>query len=77
VSHGQDAAAARREQRLSFFRQSGWMLLATTVSGALMSMVHNSAGRIARDHSDQYGLFTTMLDTLLLLSIPAGGVQGV
>jgi O-antigen/teichoic acid export membrane protein len=53
------------------------MLLATTVSGALMSMVHNSAGRIARDHSDQYGLFTTMLDTLLLLSIPAGGVQGV
>lgn len=50
------------------------MLLATTVSGGLMMLVHNSAGRIG---ADQYGLFTTMLDTLLLLGIPAGGVQGV
>ncbi len=50
------------------------MLIATAVSGGLMSLVHNSAGRIGKD---QYGLFTALLDTLLLLSIPAGGVQGV
>lgn len=50
------------------------MLVATAVSGFFLSLVHNSAGRIGKD---EYGLFTALLDTLLLLAIPSGGVQGL
>ncbi len=68
-------SAASRRERLSYFRQSGWMLVATVVSGGLMSLVHTAAKEMP--DREQYSLFTTMVDLLLLLAIPAGGVQSV
>ncbi len=69
-----DAAAQRRRESLSFFRQSGWMMIATVVAGGLNSFVHTAAKEMPS--REQYSLFATMLDTMALLSIPAGGLQG-
>jgi O-antigen/teichoic acid export membrane protein len=65
--------AAPRAQRLAFFRQSGWMLLATAASGALMSFVHTPASRMGKA---DYAVFAAMVDLLYLLAIPAAGLQG-
>jgi O-antigen/teichoic acid export membrane protein len=65
----------RRRERWAFFRQSGWMLMATVVSGAFLSVVHTAAKEMPS--REQYALFTAMVDALLLLAIPASGVQGM
>lgn len=57
-----------------FFRQSGWMMVATTVGGALMYAVHMVARQMPKE---EYGVFTTLLQTVSLASIPAMGLQGV
>lgn len=62
-------------ERFSFFRQSGWMLLATGAAGLCYTLVHTPAGRMAS--KAEYSLFTTLLDSLFLLGIPAGGLQAV
>lgn len=59
----------------AFFRQSGWMVLATTLSGGLFYAVHFFAGR--RMHPDEYGVFTTLLQVLNQMAIPAVGLQTV
>ncbi|MGE3311503.1 MAG: lipopolysaccharide biosynthesis protein [Limisphaerales bacterium] len=69
----------RREQ-VSFFRQSGWMLLANGIAGAIFSLVHSPAGRIAAVPGVgkvEYASFGALLDSLILLGIPAGGLQAV
>lgn len=71
----QPDSTRRRGEHLSFFRQSGWMLLATVVAGAFNSLVHTAAKEMPS--REQYALFTAMVDATLLLQIPAGGVQGV
>src|SRR6266498_5049811 len=58
--------------KLTFFRQSGWMVIATTVSGALMFAVHKSAKQMG---SAEYGVFVTLLQVLNLMGIPAVGLQ--
>lgn len=65
----------RRRERWAFFRQSGWMLMATVISGAFMAVVHTAAKEMPM--ADEYALFTAMVDALLLLAIPASGVQGM
>lgn len=65
---------AVRGQRLAFFRQSGWMLVATGVSGALMSFVHLPASRMG---NADYAVFAAMVDLLYLIGIPVAGVQGM
>lgn len=59
----------------AFFWQSGWMVLATTLSGVLFYAVHFFAGR--RMHPDEYGVFTTLLQVLNQMAIPAVGLQTV
>jgi len=67
-----DVATASRMRNSTFFRQSGWMILASTVSGALMYGVHKAAGRMPKE---EYGVFTTLLQILNQMAIPAAGLQ--
>ena len=60
--------------RATFFRQSGWMMIATTAGGVLMYAVHMVARQMPKE---EYGVFTTLLQTVSLASIPAVGLQGV
>ncbi|MCC6232280.1 MAG: hypothetical protein IT580_06520 [Verrucomicrobiales bacterium] len=66
------STAARREW-LSFFRQGGWMLLAGGLAGVCFSLTHTPASQMAVP--SEYSVFTTLLDSLYLLMIPAGGLQ--
>ncbi len=59
--------------KLAFFRQSGWMLIATTVGGALMWLVHYVTNRGMPEA--EYGVFTTLLQVLNIMAIPAVGLQ--
>jgi O-antigen/teichoic acid export membrane protein len=67
-----DVPTASRMSKFTFFRQSGWMILASTVSGALMYAVHKAAGQMPKD---EYGVFTTLLQILNQMAIPAAGLQ--
>jgi O-antigen/teichoic acid export membrane protein len=59
-------------QRLSFFRQSGWLMIANIAAGALMWAVHFLAKRIG---TTQYGVFITLLTAVML--VPAIPLQMV
>jgi len=62
------------EKRATFFRQSGWLMIATTAGGAMMFAVHMIAQRMPKD---EYGVFTTLLQIVTLMGIPAMGLQSV
>lgn len=68
------AAVAEPKHHITFFRESGWMVIATTFGGVLMYAVHMVARRMPKE---EYGLFTALLQTVALISIPAVGLQGV
>lgn len=70
-----EAPAPVRREWWSFFRQGGWMLLATSVAGACFSLTHTPASRMSKVDPAEYSLFTALLDSLYLLTIPAGGLQ--
>jgi O-antigen/teichoic acid export membrane protein len=58
--------------RLDFFRQSAWMVIATTLGGVFFTAVH----KVAKDMpKDEYGVFCAMLQVLTLMSIPATALQ--
>jgi O-antigen/teichoic acid export membrane protein len=62
------------DPRFSFFRQSGWMITATTLSGMLMAAVHPVVASMPKH---EYGVFFSLLRLFVLLSIPAAGLQTV
>jgi O-antigen/teichoic acid export membrane protein len=66
---------AKEEHHVTFFRQSGWMMMAATASGALMYCVHPIVSRGMP--KEEYGVFTTLLQVVTLMSIPAIGLQTV
>lgn len=57
----------------AFFRQSGWMLIATTAGGVLMWLVHYVTNRWMP--KSEYGVFATLLQMLNIMTIPAVGLQ--
>jgi O-antigen/teichoic acid export membrane protein len=59
----------------AFFRQSGWMMIAATAGGALMYLVHPIVARALP--KGEYGVFTTLLQVISLMGIPAVGLQPV
>ncbi len=63
------------KHHVTFFRQSGWMMIATTASGALMYAVHFVVSR--QIPKGEYGVFTTLLQVIALLGIPAVGLQPI
>lgn len=62
------------DTKASFFRQSGWMVIATVGGGAFMTAVHTVAAKMG---PGEYGVFATLLKCLILLNIPAGALQTV
>src|ERR1041384_2560189 len=62
------------ESRFFFFRQSGWLVIATTTSGAFMYAVHMVASQMPKE---EYGVFTTLLQVINLMGIPAIALQTV
>ncbi len=67
--------APAEKHHLTFFRQSGWMMFASTASGALMYCVHPIVSRGMP--AAEYGVFTTLLQVVSLMTVPAGGLQPV
>ncbi len=59
---------------LAFFRQSGWMVAATTLMGVFMILVHTFGVLMPKA---EYGVFTTLLQIVNLMGIPAIGLQTV
>lgn len=60
-------------ERLTFFRQSGWMVVATVLGGMFMTAVHVVVNKPMIE--SEYALFYTLLRIFLLLGFPAGGLQ--
>jgi O-antigen/teichoic acid export membrane protein len=60
--------------RTTFFRQSGWMMFATLLSGVFMFGVHPFSKKIPES---EYGVLGTLLAALNCLGIPALGLQMV
>lgn len=59
----------------TFFRQSGWMVFATTFAGGMFYAVHFFAGR--NMPADEYGVFNALLQVLNQMAIPAIGLQTI
>lgn len=62
------------EKKLTFFRQSGWMVIANTLCGMFMVAVHPFASQMP---GTEWSLFTTLLRFFTILAIPAAGLQTV
>jgi O-antigen/teichoic acid export membrane protein len=58
----------------TFFRQSGWMMVTAVGGGVFMYAVHAVAKSMPKA---EYGLFTTLLQVVTLMGIPAVGLQSV
>jgi O-antigen/teichoic acid export membrane protein len=56
----------------TFFRQSGWMLFATTLSGVFFYATHIPASRLM--DPNEYGVFNTLLQVLNQMAIPSVGL---
>ena len=63
-----------RTNAVTFFRQSGWIMMATGVNGLFMYAVHKFASRMPKG---EYGVFATLLQVITLTGIPAVGLQGL
>jgi O-antigen/teichoic acid export membrane protein len=61
--------------RLAFFRQSGWVMMTMTFAGAVMYAVHPIVARHVP--KEEYGVFTTLLQVVSLMGIPAAGLAPV
>ena len=68
------AAAPSDKHHLTFFRQSGWLMIATTLGGLMMYAVHPIAKNMGKI---EYGVFTTLIQIVSLMTIPAVGLQSV
>lgn len=69
-----------KEDRLTFFRQSSWLVIATVLNGVFMYLVQGAAQRMPKHPESgqtEYGLFVTLLTMLGQLAIPALGLQSV
>src|SRR5215471_14205979 len=61
--------------KFAFFRQSGWMIMATVASGVFMTAVHMVVSKPML--KSEYAVFYELLRVFLLMSLPAGGLQVV
>lgn len=71
----QTAPAVDEKHHITFFRQTGWMMMASTASGLIMYLVHPIVSRGMPE--SEYGVFTTLLQVVTMMTIPAGGLQPV
>jgi O-antigen/teichoic acid export membrane protein len=66
--------SASQESKVSFFRQSGWMMISTFLMGVCMWAVHPLSNHMS---SEDYETANTMLRLLMFMGIPAGALQMV
>ena len=71
----QATPVSNEKHHITFFRQSGWMMMAGTINGFFMWMVHPIVTRAFP--TSEYGVFTTLLQVTTMMTIPAGGLQPV
>lgn len=69
------APVTAEKHHITFFRQTGWMLMASTASGLVMYLVHPIVSRGMPE--SEYGVFGTLLQVVTMMTIPAGGLQPV
>ncbi len=62
------------KEKLTFFRQSLWMVIANTLAGVFMMVSQTIASTMP---AEEYGVFFTLLRFFTLLTIPAAGLQTV
>ncbi len=60
--------------KMKFFRQSGWMMIATVVSGVFMSLVHVCSKKLSEE---EYAAFASLIQLVNWMTIPALGLQMV
>lgn len=60
-----------QESKSTFFKQSGWLVIATTLSGAFLAMVYP----LLKMPTSELGIFGTLLRLFTILAIPAAGIQ--
>jgi len=67
---------SQTESKASFFRQSGWMIIATMLMGGCMMLVHTVT---APPHlsANEYEVFASLLKLQLLITIPAAALQTI
>ena len=63
------------ENKVTFFRQSGWVALATVLGGVFLTAVHIVVTGPGGMEETEYSTFVTLLRVQLLISIPAAGIQ--
>ena len=63
------------ESKATFFRQSGWVALATVLGGVFLTAVHIVVTGPGGMSETEYSTFVTLLRVQLLISIPAAGIQ--
>jgi O-antigen/teichoic acid export membrane protein len=61
-------------QHLTFFRQGGWMMMATFLGGLMMFLLHKVAKQMPKE---EYSVFLTLLAVVGQMSIPTMGLQGI
>lgn len=66
---------AHEQHHVTFFRQSGWMMLAGTASGLVFWMVQPIVTRVLP--TSEYGVFVTLSNIVSQMAIPAAGLQSV
>ena len=59
----------------TFFRQSGWMMIATVISGVFMAFINLFSSKVLP--ADEYAAFATLLQMVNWMGIPAIGLQMV
>jgi O-antigen/teichoic acid export membrane protein len=72
AEEAENPVSTRVEHRASFFRQSGWLMVANIAGGALMFAVHFLAKKTGES---QYSIFVTLLTVVML--VPAIPLQMV
>lgn len=68
------AQTSEASHKSTFFRQSGWMMIATVVSGVFMSLVHGFSKILPQQ---EYSALGTLFQVLNWMTIPALGLQMV
>lgn len=67
---------SQTEAKSSFFRQSGWMIIATMLMGGCMMLVH-SVTAPPNMSATEYEAFAALLKLQLLITIPASALQTI
>jgi O-antigen/teichoic acid export membrane protein len=63
--------------KVSFFRQSGWMMITAVGGGALMFLVQIFAKKVLKDNNAEYSAFAALIQVTNWIQIPALGLQMV